>query len=229
MCISQKTNTHKPVHIGGGGWYDGNMREQKIGNFIENIEQKAENIMSDFYQFTHGTRVLLLIERAKDGGNNKEYQRRAMRLVTHNEESLKRALIQMLVLQNTVNSNYRIYMTASPRNMERASYTFKQAMLEADYGGEMDKGYFWERLDDRWISALVKTNPPKNETVFVIDIDTQDTSASLKKVSELNIEVLKQYPTKNGWHIIVKPFNRDLWDIPETEIQIEGLLLLSWI
>ncbi len=205
------------------------MREIKLGNFIQNIERKAEGILSDFSSFTHGTRVLLLIERSKDGGSNKEYQRRSMRLVTHTKESLTRALTQMLTIQHTLNTKHRIYMTASPRDTKRATFEFKKAMLESDYGGEEQSVYFWERRDDRWISALVKTKPPKNETVFIIDVNTQDTSDTLKKISEINIEVLKSYPTKNGWHYIVKPFNTELWDVKETEIQKEGLLLLSWL
>jgi len=205
------------------------MREVKISGLIDELERSVTSIMSDFKQFTHGTRVLLLIERAKDGGANKEYQRRALRLVVHNEASMRHALMQMLVLQHTVNTNYRIYMTASPRNMDRAPYEFKRAMLDMDYSAGVDRSYFWERLEDRWISALIKTKPPKGETVFIIDVDTQDTSQTLKEITSLGINVLKCYPTKNGWHYVVRPFNTALWNVSDTEIQKEGLLLLSFI
>lgn len=203
------------------------MRNFSKQAFIESIEQRAEQIMTEFGDFTHGTRILFLLQRAKEGGDNKEFKRRNMRVVTHNKESLRNTLIKMLVLKNTVAENHRIYMIAAPRDLEKAEKQFKQIMLEADFSGKETHSFFWERLEDRWISALVKSNPPKNESVFVIDVDDKDDAAALKECARLNIEILKKYPTKNGHHIVVKPFNVALWE-ETSEIQKEGLLLLDW-
>lgn len=205
------------------------MREKTITALVTDLENKANDIINDFSDFIDGTRVLLLLERQKEGGHNHEYQRRALRFVTHTPESLRKCLFQMLILQHTINTTYRIYMTVNPRNLEKAPYLFKQTMLDMDYEDDENRRFFWERLEDRWISALMRTKPPKGKTLFVIDVDTQDTSPTLKKIAELELPVLKQYPTKNGWHFIVPAFNSDLWSVADTEIQKEGLLLLSYL
>jgi hypothetical protein len=70
-----------------------------------------------------------------------------------------------------------------------------------------------------------------NERLFLIDADDiigRDVCGEvLKHCEELGVEILKSYRTKNGWHIITKPFNPSLWK-HESEIKKDALILLAF-
>ena len=213
---------------------ESNMRAKSTAALIADLEKKADDIMFEFSQFTDGTRVLLLLQRAKEGGHNKEHKRRRARYVTHNPEQFKRALLELLILQATLATEYRIYLSASPRDMKKAEQEFKRLMLDVDFTEGENKRFFYEHLEDKWISALMSTNPVKDRGTFILDIDDQEIPQDdvmgdvLKWCAENKIETLKQYRTKNGWHIVTKPFNRTLFPDGYGEVKVDGLLLLSY-
>ena len=185
--------------------------------------------MTDFGDFLDGTRVLLLLQRTKEDGHNKEHKRRRARFVTHGDkEQIKRSLFELLLMQAISTVDYRVYMSAAPRDVEKAEREFKRTMLEVDFNGGENKQFFYEHVEDKWISALMSSNPMKDRNVFVLDIDQEDNSDALKWVAMNNIEIMKQYKTKNGWHIVVRPFDRTTWDSTLGEIKNDGLLLLSY-
>jgi len=205
------------------------MREKNINALIEGIHEKVDAIMTDFEDFLDGTRVLLLLQRAKESGHNKEHKRRRARFVTHGDpEQIKRSLFELLLMQAISTVDYRVYLSAAPRDLVKAEMHFKKTMLDVDFTGNENKRFFYEHIEDKWISALMSSNPIQGRNVFVLDIDQENNSDALKRVAEHNIEVLKLYKTKNGWHIVVKPFNRTLWDEKLGEVKNDGLLLLSY-
>jgi len=205
------------------------MREKNVNALIEEIHNKVDSIMTDFGDFLDGTRVLLLLQRTKEDGHNKEHKRRRARFVTHGDkEQIKRSLFELLLMQAISTVDYRVYMSAAPRDVEKAEREFKRTMLEVDFNGGENKQFFYEHIEDKWISALMSSNPMKDRNVFVLDIDQEDNSDALKWVAMNNIEIMKQYKTKNGWHIVVKPFDRTTWDNTLGEVKNDGLLLLSY-
>lgn len=203
-------------------------REQSFGAWLENLERKADSILGDFAEFTHGTRVLLLLLRAKEGGHNKEFRRRRAREVVHTKEELRSALLKLLILQDTATKEHRIYMSVSPRDIKKAEKEFKTTMLQTDFDDGLNKQFFWQHLEEKWISALMSTNPTKGDGLFVLDIDKPDNGEALKWCGSNNVEVLKAYRTKNGWHLIVKPFNKTIFPKEIGEIKDDGLILLSY-
>jgi len=75
----------------------------------------------------------------------------------------------------------------------------------------------------------------RTETKFLIDIDdiiktkeNWDISEVEKHLEEINVKIILKYPTKNGFHIIVEPFNPNEWNSEFGEIKKDGLLLLSF-
>lgn len=209
------------------------MRAKSTAALIADLEKKADDILVEFDQFTDETRVLLLLQRAKEGGHNKEHKRRRARYVTHNPEQFKRALLELLILQETLATEYRIYLSASPRDVRKAEQEFKRLMLDVDFAEGENKRFFYEHLENKWISALMSTNPVKDRGTFILDVDDpeipHDLLGDVLKWCESNgVEILKQYRTKNGWHIVTKPFNRVLYPIGYGEIKVDGLLLLSY-
>ena len=208
-------------------------REQKTTALIDNLERETDRIMSEFDGFLDGTRVLLLLQRTKEGGHNKEHKRRRARFITHGDpEQFKRSLFELLLLQAVMTTEYRIYLCAAPRDVRKAEMEFKRLMLEVDFQEGENKKFFYEHIEDKWISALMSASPAKGRGLFILDIDDKEgedmLGYALKECEELNIEIVKSYRTKNGWHLVVRPFNRTLWPVSIGEVKDDGLLLLSY-
>jgi len=209
------------------------MRAKSTAALITDLEKKADGIMVEFSEFIDGTRVLLLLQRAKEGGHNKEHKRRRARFVTHNPEQFKRSLLELLILQSTLATEYRIYLSASPRDVSKAEKEFKRLMLDVDFSEGENKRFFYEHIEDKWISALMSTNPVKDRGLFILDVDDPEVPHDLlgdvlKWCSSNGVETVKQYRTKNGWHVVTKPFNRTLYPPEFGGVKVDGLLLLSY-
>ena len=204
-------------------------REARITAHIENIEKEAKDIMERFAQFTHGTRVVMTLLRAKEGGHKNEYKRRRYRAVSNTPKELHGAILTALLLLRTVAPWHRVYMSVSPRSLRNAELTFKRDMLETDFTGEgTNKQAFWERIEDKWVGCLMESNPPKGEGLFIIDVDATDNAPQLHWCAQNDVEIVMAYRTKNGWHLVTKPFNRSIWPAELGEVKDDALLLLAW-
>lgn len=188
------------------------------------MSKEVNQIMKKFEMFTYGTNVLFLMHRTKDGGHNKEMKRRVLWYIVHNREEYKKALTRLLAMKNASNIDYRIYASVNPRDLSKAEKEFKRLMLEADFAGKENKRYFYERLDAKWISALMKPGcKAKSRFLWDIDGDEHVMDKALDKLKNWNI--IRIYDTKNGYHIITEPQDPTGIDL---ELKKDGLLLLSY-
>lgn len=207
-------------------------RSKKVSHLEQDLEAKAEGIMRDFRPYTQGIRYLALLHRSKEGGNqNSEYKRRGGHAIVHNEKEYYDAVVRLLTLQTVSSKPYRLYACLNPRDLRKAEHKLKISMLDAEFGSDENREVFYERMDARWVSAIMDTGSRKS-SLFLIDVDNdpaiKDTSAAaLIWLAANKIEILKQYQTPNGWHIITPPFNPTAWDVPNAEVKKDALLLLS--
>lgn len=70
----------------------------------------------------------------------------------------------------------------------------------------------------------------RSSSYFVFDIDnpmTLDEALGILDRCPEKPEIVKQYATKNGWHIITKPFNHTKLE-KELSFHKDGLLLLKY-
>ena len=205
------------------------MREMKIQGLLDSVDLKVNSFMEEFKEYTEGTRILLLIQRSKDGGHqNSEYHRRALRMISNSSDEYRKCLQMMIMLQSTTHTTHRVYATVNPQSLKNGERVFKIKMLESDFSSEDQKQTFYERLEDRWISALVSSKSPKNTQKFIVDVDQKDDSDALHFLYENEIHIYRKYPTKSGWHIITEPFNSALLKPEIADLQKEGLLLIAY-
>lgn len=203
-------------------------RPKSLKATLEEIEKKADDILDEFSKFTHGTRVLLLLWRHKEGGATNEYRRRRAREVVHDLDQMRKALVKLLLLKASMPIDMRIYMSVSPRDIRKAEMDFKTQMLSMDFASGDNKKFFWENLEEKWISSLMASNPMKDEGLFILDIDQNDDSDVLTWIAQNKIDVVEKLKTKNGWHFVVKPFNRTLFPKELGEVKDDGLILLAY-
>ena len=99
-----------------------------------------------------------------------------------------------------------------------------------DYADEEERNNTYQKLLRSPKHFLMQ---PKctDESYFILDIDNEEgfdrMGEALRMMEEVGAEEMLRYPTKNGWHFVVKPFNPNLWLGPG-EIKKDGLLLLSY-
>lgn len=203
-------------------------RTKKLSVVEGELESEADRLMAEFALFTSGTRYLTLLHRSKDDGPATEYKRRVGWFITHNEADYRNALISLLGRQILSSRPFRLYTSLNARNISKAEKAFKMDMLTLDFDAGENKRSFWERLPEKWVSALMQPGS-RSESMFMLDVDGEGdvTGPVLKWLAEHEVEIIKQYKTPNGWHIVTPAFNPTEFDVPNCEIKKDGLLLLS--
>ena len=130
---------------------------------------EKEEIMKRFSGFTCGNRLIMLIQRAKEGGSSKT-DRGATKKISTNEIEFEEILAGFLKEKNESELNLRIYSTVNSRSMEAAIREFKRTQLEADYYDLPSKYSFYVDVDNRFKSCFAKPCS-KEESRFLFDID----------------------------------------------------------
>lgn len=203
-------------------------RNQKTNSYNENIVKEAEAIAARFSDYTSGFRVILLLHRKKDGFDGAYPQRDARKRVVHGHGDYVNALCELLDLYYKSENELRIYASCNPRDMAKAVRTFKGLQLDNDYSDWLNFCGFYTDINNRFISSLMKETS-KADSRFIIDVDDVSVMDSVDKlIAELDITVYDKFKTKNGWHVVVAPFNLSLWSLEGTEVKKDPLLLLKY-
>lgn len=206
----------------------GHTREKKPIAYTQEAIQEAKFIVDDFAEFTDGIRVIMLIHRSKDGAS---HSTRHLRMIfTNGRKEFEDALAMLLEqkIRSTIDG-LRIYSTVNPRNIRKAISQFKHDQLDIDDADEDSKLFFYLGIKSRFSSCLMRPSS-RMDSLFVFDIDnpmTLDEALGIFDRCPENPEIVKQYKTKNGWHIVTKPFNHTKLE-KELSFHKDGLLLLKY-
>lgn len=199
-------------------------------NKIDNLRLRCVEICEQFADFTDGTRMLLLLHRTKDGGNNKEEHRTFESYVTRDSEDFSNKLFNMLLMKATSTIPLRLYLSACERDVKKIIRTIEYELLDLHYADQERREATHMKILRAPRHFIMKPENAK-EKLFMIDVDDKDGRDMMGEVlthmSDLNIEEIMRYRTKGGWHIIVKPFNPALWQ-HESEVKKDPMLLLDW-
>jgi len=171
---------------------------------IDNLDELPE-------MFKEGIRGILLLFRSKDGecGNA---QRKAIKKISRNQQEWEEIIHEFRDLQKNSYPRHRIYSSVNSRNIEKAIHEFKSRQLSVDYGTEYERDWFYVDLQNRFFSCLMNPNCRMSSN-FLVDCDSEDEYIAAKeKIPEEFL--LYEYPTKNGRHIITRPFNPNEIQVP---------------
>ena len=184
--------------------------------------------MLQFKDFTDGIREIMLTHRKKDGGTSNNPDRVAIKEISRNRKEFAEILDRFLKYQSE-HPEYRIYSCVNRRDINKGIREFKRQQLEADYyDTEMRNGFYLD-IRNRFFASLMKPSS-RAETFFLIDADDLTKRTIGKAIDEIEkiTDVVLVYKTKNGYHIITKPFNPNLLGDKFGEIKKDALLLLSY-
>ena len=172
-------------------------------------------------RWREGVRVLSLIGRNKDGVK----KQRMIQRVSHGATEFGHILGEFQLLAGV---GERIYASACPRNISAAIRLFKERQLQNDY--DADPVRFYQKINTRWVSALMAKQCQENK-VWLFDCDSgDDFHIVLTELrDELKIIDPYYYQTKNGHHIIIKPFNKmEISEYSRSLLQENPLMLWGY-
>ncbi len=184
------------------------------------------DIKNRFKMFMDGVRTVMLIDR-DNNNTNKGSKRWIKKIITTNETEWIDAVSYLLTIQEfRDDDSVRLYSSVNTRKIDSAIKTFqhKQLDLQPDMVTR-----FYTHINDSFFSCLMA---PENKLskYFLMDIDTRIPIEADRFISEHLIQVVMTYPTKNGWHYIVEPFNTE-WAMKQKDFTLlkDGLLLLNYL
>jgi hypothetical protein len=205
------------------------MQKSELKNIDGDNIAEAERIFTTHHQFTEGYRVMFLIQRHADGGHNNNSKLRSY--ITQDSEGWIIALAKLIQERKMYpNIPLRIYQTINKRNVEKGIRQFKFMSLEADYYDDQMRHEFFIDVHNRMISALMKQSSA-DESLFLYDIDTDDQEVIfyVKRDLQQQTTIVNEYPSKNGYHVITKPFNPNNIKLPEmVEWKKDAMMLLKY-
>jgi hypothetical protein len=205
------------------------MRNKNFNEHIKDLKNEANILSEKFDMFSDGLRMIFLLERKKDGGNTNEEKRIFESYVTTNKSEFNEKLFNLLLLQST-NENARIYLSVNKRNQNKIIREIHNSLVEHYYADDVCKKSIQKKIIKNPRHFVMQPST-KDENYFIIDVDDRENAdvmgEALTEMDRLNVEEVFRYRTKNGWHIITKPFNLGLWK-HESEIKKDGLILLKY-
>lgn len=175
--------------------------------------------------FKAGVRLIMRVWRNKE---NKEGRRPGRTEVSTCIEEWQHHCWQLV--QECVPGE-RVYASAEPRSIPHAIRVFKERQLAADYDPPAVRDAFYATLSTRWLSCLGAPQASA-EKFFLFDCDDMDAHKRLcedLESEQLMENVVHAYRTKNGVHVLTKPFNPGLIKLAHREIlQKNALILVAW-
>lgn len=205
------------------------MERSEYENIAPEFVAEAEEIAAAHEEFTDGCRVLFLIQRHSDGGHTNNSKLRAY--ISRSSDEWVTALGKLLHEKSTYpNLPLRIYQTLNSRNIEKGIMHFKHAMLDADYYDMAQRQWFYLDIRNRIISALMK-EPSRATSFFLYDCDTRDETilAPFREQLIAHTNIVHEYLSKSGVHIITGPFNPNLVSLPsDIEYKRDAMMLLKY-
>ena len=182
-------------------------------NLIKHVDAYAESV-----------RVLQLVYRNKDCSINDK----PIMHVTHNREQFYKHLYE---LEKLAEPGARIYASAGARNLKRAAQVFEIFQMNARHMGAAAEDQFYEKLNSRWVSALMQPECEVKPRAWLFDFDNDDPIRDdllielETLIKKLELETY-EYNTKNGMHVLTDTFDRNLMSKDLQSIWKQNALML---
>lgn len=187
---------------------------------------ELEAITDHFKNFIDGVRVVMLIDRGVMN-SNKGSKRWINKIITTNEAEWINAVERLSALQDHLaNPDVRMYSCVNSRKLDKGIKLFQHMQLDVQ-PDMINK--FYSKINNTFCGALMK---PENKLskYFLLDIDSKTDNEIDEFMLKYDIQFKFNYPTPNGWHYIVEPFNAIWANGYKTFTLIkDGLLLIRTI
>ncbi len=206
------------------------MREMKITNLMDNIDFEAQMLCDELGNFSDGLRMIMLLQRAKDGGNSDKDDKRMLATYLYSNKIeflyyMREALYLQYLYQD---KKPRIYISVNRRDMKKSIRNIEERLIEGHYANDneaKDSIYRKILLNNR---SFIMKPQSRLETLFLLDIDDVLLFDGVHDwCAKNNVKILLKRRTKQGWHFVTEPFNPNDWDKNLGEIKKDALLFIK--
>lgn len=189
-----------------------------------NIDKITEKIMRDFFSYIDGVRILMLIHRKKEGGQNCD--RKHIKKLSTNKDEFEKILKEYLtIIKDNPKIPYRIYSSVNERDMKKSIAEFNKRQIDINLQTEKEMTQFYDDIRNRFFSCVMSpSSRVKDGRSFIIDCDSEEEFAKAKRTLANITKNYIFYPTKNGYHIICQPVDIRMFE--GFDIKKDGLILL---
>lgn len=160
--------------------------------------------------------LMLLIPRSKDNKivQSQETMHTFVRTIKKVED-FDKCFNELKLIGDKLELKYNIYLNVNPRCVLKAYHALKKKMAEWDYhliNGDEDSLRTIKKLDREWQTCLQLESSKSKCNYFLLDVDSKD-EHELKCLraflNQNNVNVKEEFmvETRNGVHILVKPFD----------------------
>jgi hypothetical protein len=192
--------------------------------------RSIEAIKEIFKDLSDGVRIVLLIHRSKEGGFNNTHKRHLKKIITNNSQEFFETILEFQEFIKQDGRPLRIYSSLNNRDFGKAIRMYKHLQIERDYDSEELRNKFYLNTKNNFIGCLMNNNCKISKN-FLFDLDDCDDRSfhSIYNILEKLTEIIVYYPTKNGYHIITKPFNyKALDDNIVSILHKDSLMLIDY-
>lgn len=185
--------------------------------------------------------VLFGIARRKNNENITNGTEVVFREIIRNTEDIEKKYNKLKnAVKNYIHTdgsklNFYIYISINPRNCIKAMFKLKQNLnnwsLELINGVDCNRRL--QRLDLEWMSCLMSPICKSGRGKWLVDFDSKEEDKLKMFKSNLELNKSKVYlesETRNGYHLIVEPFNRSKFPVEDYyEFKVDALCFVEYI
>lgn len=178
------------------------------------MEYKIETNVKSILDWSNPNNVyiILALVRKKHSEKITRSSETVIRQVARSQEEFENLLHEMKIITRNHRTykpdDFYLYTTFNPRHAEKAYKLLKKQIIEWDELIEPYKERVIKKVHKQWISLLQRPECKTESKYFLIDLDKPEyIEETIKSLEEENIKIEKVYKTKNGYHILVKPFD----------------------
>ena len=200
--------------------------------------------INNWCQFNKSTDVYVLLAVARKKFNPlTNSQEVVFREVIKNKDEIVKKYNKINILANHYRSpegkkfNFYMYLTVNSRDSIKGLFGVKDLLnsyIQQHINGT-DVSNRLKKIDEVWVSSLMKPMS-RSSRYFMIDFDSKDKDALRKVQLELigsDVGYIKTIETRDGYHILTKPFNRKKLEQSEYkplfEIKTDALVYIESI
>ena len=126
---------------------------------------------------------------------------------------------------------FYMYVSVNPRDTRKAFLQLQREFvtINQELMNQVDVTNQLNSIDKRYMSCLMQPESRSGRGKFLIDIDYKDyrkDNIALCLATKTKILLLQE--TKNGFHILTEPFNREELSCNDYEIKTDSLLFVEW-
>ncbi len=145
------------------------------------------------------------LKRRKDNPDMKKDVKVIDQFYVYSKEELEK--VKPKIIDNCDLNNARCYIRLNCRDAQKIAYQTQKIMIDYIIGGD------FKSVRNAYDSACGQFSSDK-EKKWLIDVDDINILSDIEEVLiENKSEIYLNLPTKNGLHLIVKPFDRRKFDI----------------